>query len=199
MSILLLVEIDQDVIDHYIPDPCQCEGCEAIYEYGQKAISDKDTLPNYDRTKSRLKLTGIIYRDYGFTPAENVLMYIYHANETGIYEKLATETGWGRRHGHIRGWIRTNHDGRYTFYTSLPGHYSNRSEPAHIHVVIKEPGFTEYYIDDFLFEGDPELSIEVRSKLENRGGSGINEPRVIDGLLTIERDIILGLNIPCRG
>ncbi len=66
-------------------------------------------------------------------------------------------------------------------------------------MVIKEPGFTEYYIDDFLFEGDPELSIEVRSKLENRGGSGIIEPRVIDGLLTMERDIILGLNIPCRG
>ncbi|NNK72114.1 MAG: intradiol ring-cleavage dioxygenase, partial [Flavobacteriaceae bacterium] len=123
-------------------------------------------------------------------------LYIYHTNRKGIYETRGDETGWGRRHGYIRGWIKTGKDGRYTFYTFRPASYPDRSEPEHIHIYIKEPGKNEYYIDDILFDDDPLLTASERSKRPNRGGSGIIRPQPGGGLFVIDRDITLGLNIP---
>ena len=63
-------------------------------------------------------------------------------------------------------------------------------------MTIKEPGKNEYYIDSIVFDDDPLLTRDERSKLENRCGSGIVSPKLKDGILTINRNIILGLNIP---
>ncbi len=38
-----------------------------------------------------------------------------------------------------------------------PAAYPGRTDPAHIHITIKEPDKSEYYIDDFLFDDDPLL------------------------------------------
>lgn len=173
-----------------------CEGCEAIYEYGDKRLSATDTLPKFRETEPQLKITGTIYQKDGFTPAENVILYIYHTNRQGIYETKGDEIGWARRHGYIRGWIRTKADGRYTYYTFRPGAYPDRREPEHIHMTVKEPGRNEYYIDDILFTDDSLLTNSIRKGLKNRGGAGIVEPKPINGMLTVQRDIILGLNIP---
>ena len=104
--------------------------------------------------------------------------------------------GWARRHGYIRGWVKTDADGKYTFYTFRPVAYPNGREPEHIHITVKEPNKNEYYIDAFMFEDDPLLTSSARRSLPNRGGSGIVLPTVKKGILTVERDIILGLNIP---
>ncbi len=173
-----------------------CEGCEAILEYGDKELSPIDTLPEFQHNLPQLKITGKVFENDGRTPAENVIIYIYHTNREGIYETRGNETAWAKRHGHIRGWIKTGKDGKYTFYTFRPAAYPDRSEPEHIHVTIKEPYKSEYYLDDFLFDDDPLLTQDARSKLNNRGGSGIVKPDQINGQLTVERDIVLGKNIP---
>jgi len=61
---------------------------------------------------------------------------------------------------------------------------------------VKEPDKNEYYLDDYLFDDDPILTQSKRNKLNNRGGSGIMKPIRENGMLTIERNIILGKNIP---
>lgn len=173
-----------------------CEGCEALYEYGEKKLTPTDTLPNYQETEPKLKISGTIYQKDGRTPAENVIVYIYHTNRAGIYETKGGEEGWARRHGFIRGWVKTGKDGKYTFYTFRPAAYPRTSIPEHIHMTIKEPDRNEYYIDEIQFEDDPFLTVEQRKRSNNRAGSGIVMPVLKDGILTIERDIILGLNIP---
>ena len=173
-----------------------CEGCEAIHEYGKRALMQVDTLPKFDSTDPKLKLTGIVYQQDGTTPAENVILYIYQTNRKGIYEQKGDETGWARRHGYIRGWVKTGNDGRYTFYTFRPGAYPRRNVPEHIHLTVKEPGKNEYYLDDYHFDDDPLLTQSQRNGLRNRGGSGISRPILEEGILTVERDLILGLNIP---
>lgn len=92
--------------------------------------------------------------------------------------------------------MKTGKEGKYTFYTFRPGAYPDRNEPEHIHVTVKEPELNEYYLDDFLFDDDPLMTMEVRQRLNNRGGSGIVKPKEKDGILTVERDIVLGENIP---
>ncbi|MDX5338775.1 MAG: intradiol ring-cleavage dioxygenase [Cyclobacteriaceae bacterium] len=173
-----------------------CEGCEAIHEYGDRLLTPVDTLPNFSFTEPKIRLTGTVYHQDGKTPAEGIILYIYHTNREGIYETKGDEKGWARRHGYIRGWVKTGMDGKYTFYTFRPAAYPSGTEPEHIHLTVKEPGKSEYYLDDFLFEDDPMLSSEIKKNRPNRGGSGIQMPRENMGILEIKRDLILGLNIP---
>ncbi|MDN3724935.1 intradiol ring-cleavage dioxygenase [Aequorivita sp. SDUM287046] len=173
-----------------------CEGCEAIFEYGNQPLSPVDTLPDFEKTEPKLKLTGTVFENDGKTPAENVIVYIYHTNRKGIYATNGNEIGWAKRHGYIRGWIKTDKTGKYTFFTSRPAAYPNAKEPEHIHLTVKEPNKNEYYIDDVIFDDDPFLTQKHRERLTDRGGSGIVKPILNGGILCLNRNIILGLNIP---
>ncbi|MBW3544241.1 MAG: intradiol ring-cleavage dioxygenase [Bacteroidetes bacterium] len=171
-----------------------CEGCEAIHEYGDKQLLAVDTLPEFGKAGTPLKITGTIYQPDGITPAEGVILYIYHTNQEGIYPTRGEEKGWGRRHGYLRGWIKTGADGQYIFYTQQPGTYPSRDEPAHIHATIKEPHINEYYIDDYNFADDPLLR-QTSCRQKSRGGAGVVELRKEGDLWVARRDIVLGLNI----
>jgi protocatechuate 3,4-dioxygenase, beta subunit len=174
-----------------------CEGCEAVLEYGNKKLRSVDTLPDFQEPGPKLKVTGTIYKKDGKTPAKDVVLYIYHTNRAGEYPTKGNETGWGKRHGYIRGWIKTNADGKYTFYTLRPGAYPGRKNPEHIHPVIKEPGIKEYWIDEYLFDDDPILSERERNSQRGRGGKGIvKTTKDKNGMQIAYRDIILGLNVP---
>ena len=174
-----------------------CEGCEAVFEYGDRELTAVDTLPDFNDDGPKLKLTGTIYKLDRRTPAKNVILYIYHTDQDGIYPTKGDETGWAKRHGYIRGWIKTDQEGRYTFYTLKPGSYPNRSAPAHIHPVILEPDGKYYWIEEYLFKDDPLLTEEELSRTSPRGGNtGILDLKKEENLLIGKRDIILGKNIP---
>lgn len=175
-----------------------CEGCEAIYESTVpfKQLKPYDTLPDFYDAGPRLMVSGTIYKADGHTPAGNVVMYIYHTDQQGIYPRRGNEKGWAKRHGFIQGWIKTGPDGGYSFYTLVPASYPNSNNPKHIHPVIKEEGMTAYWIDEYLFEDDPYLSKEMINTHSNRGGNGVLKLHRKNGMLHAKRDIILGLNIP---
>lgn len=173
-----------------------CEGCEAALEYGEAKLSNTDTLPGFHNEGPQIKLTGTIYKQDGKTPANDVILYIYHTNAEGVYPKKGGEKGWGKRHGYMRGWIKTNNDGRYTFYTTRPASYPNTTVSQHIHATIKEPGLTPYYIDEFLFTDDPNLEQKEINQQSGRGGSGVVKPVKREDLMIVNRDIVLGKNIP---
>jgi len=173
-----------------------CEGCEAVFEYGGRLLNPVDTLPEYESADTKIKVTGVIYKPDGVTPAENVILYVYHTNGGGIYPKRGTEKDWSRMHGYIRGGIKTGVDGRYTFYTSKPGAYPGRKDAAHIHPVILEPEGKYYWVDEFLFEGDSLITPAQREVKAPVGGtSGILQLRRDGNLLVGERDLILGRNV----
>jgi len=173
-----------------------CEGCEAVFEYGNKILTPVDTLPDFNNPGPKLKVTGTIYRSDEKTPAANVILYIYHTNQKGIYETRGNKTGWGRRHGYIRGWIKTDKNGRYTFYTLKPGRYHNGKTPAHIHGILLEPDGNYYWIDSWHFKGDSLLDLSKEQKRKAYGGSGIVELKKEGNILIAYRNIILGKNVP---
>jgi protocatechuate 3,4-dioxygenase beta subunit len=140
----------------------------------------------------RLIIDGTIFQPDG-TPAAGVLLYAYHTDGGGVYPKRGDETGNGRRHGYLRGWLRTGIDGRYRIETIKPGSYPSGSEPAHVHMTLRPPGAPERYIDDVVFDGDPMLTPEHRARLQQRGGSGIVRlERDGEGFHRARRDIHLG-------
>lgn len=175
-----------------------CEICEAIYEspvpFDQ--LNAADTLPDFNDDGPRLKIEGTVFKKDKRTPAKDVVIYIYHTDQTGVYPKKGKEKGFATQHGFLRGWIKTDKEGRYAFYTLRPASYPNSTEPAHIHAVVKESDKNEYWIDDYIFSDDPFLSA-VKDRLQKRGGSGIlNLEKTDDAYFSTRRDIILGENIP---
>ena len=176
-----------------------CEGCEAIYEN----TVPFEKLPSFVELpevswdgKKPLGINGTVYKADGKTPAPDVVLYLYHTNEKGIYPKKGNEKGWAKRHGYLRGWVKTNQKGEYKFVSLRPAPYPGATEPAHIHVTVKEPFLNEYYIDEFLFSDDPLVTPEKRAKLENRGGSGIVKIFDVCNMYKGSRNIYLGKNIP---
>lgn len=137
----------------------------------------------------RLVLSGRVLR--AGKPVPNVVLYAYHTNAGGIYPKRGDETGNARRHGYLRGWLKTDARGSYRIETIRPGSYPSRSDPAHVHVIVGERGRDEAYIDDFVFAGDPLVTPAYRRRVRDNGGSGIVTLRKQNGTWTGTRDIIL--------
>lgn len=173
----------------------RCEGCEALFEYGKKKLWHTDTLPTFKDAGPKLKITGTVFQKDGKTPAPGVILYIYHTDREGNYPIAQDAKGWAAKHGSIRGWVMTDETGQYTFFTTRPAAYPDSDIPEHIHSTIKEPGKTAYFIDDFVFDDDPNLTTSRRQGLGNRGGSGIVHPEPEGDYLLVKRDIVLGMNI----
>jgi len=173
-----------------------CEDCELMFHGMPTNISASTLLAPADEPGEKMIITGTIYKADGKTPASDVILYMYHTDAKGIYSPSSNQKH-AQRHGHLRGWIKTGADGKYSITSIRPASYPSRKAPQHIHPIIKEPGTSLYWIDEYLFDDDPLLSDEEKKRQENRGGSGIihlakNSERVWVG----KRDIILGLNIP---
>jgi len=176
----------------------RCEGCEAVFEspVPLDKLSWIDTLPDFNEPGPKMMISGIIYQADGKTPAPNVVLYIYHTDQGGNYTNKFNEKGWAARHGYIRGWMKTNENGQYRFFTLRPASYPNSNALQHIHPTIKEPGKNEYWIDEFIFDDDPFLTPAIRNQHQQRGGDGTIRLRNENGILIGERNIYLGKNIP---
>lgn len=174
-----------------------CEGCEAIYEspVSFDQLNSTDTLPGFDENGPKIEISGTVFQSDGKTPAAGVIMYLYQTDQSGEYSGGSNESIWSKRHGYIRGWLKTDANGFYKFYTLVPASYPNTTIQKHIHPTIKEKGKTAYWIDEFLFNDDPFLAENERNKKYPVGGSGILITRKEDGILKATRNIVLGLNV----
>lgn len=173
-----------------------CEACEAIYEGMPKDLNWQTVIADSSEPGERLEISGTILKKDGKTPAKDIILYVYHTNSKGYYEPSEGQTGPSRRHGHLRGWVKTDEKGNYRFRTIRPAPYPNGRDPAHIHCIIKEPDKNEYWIDDYFFEGDTLITGRIKNRLEKRGGSGIVKlTKDENSVWRSQRNIVLGLNV----
>ena len=171
-----------------------CDGCELMYVGMPKNIHSVDTSSAWNEEGQRLLVTGKVLKLDGITPAPNVIVYYWQTDNNGHYSGGKGKT---ERHGHIRGWVKSDEHGDYSIYTIRPANYPNADMPAHIHLSIKEPEIDdEYYTDGLVFDDDIKLTGDKRKKFENRGGSGILRVLIDKEMQVAEHNIILGLNIP---
>ena len=180
----------QSFIEKSTPLP-DCEWCGAAE--APKNLSSTTTIAPEDEPGDPIKISGTIFLEDGATPASDVLMYVYHTNKEGIYPKRGNEQGNAQRHGYIRAWLKTGTDGRYEFTSIKPEAYPSRNEPAHIHVTLSRADYPEFWLESYLFEGDPLIEEKHRKESERTGGfSNIIElEQDEDGVWIGERNFVL--------
>lgn len=173
-------------------DLYNCEGCEAVAEHPSRDLPALARVPHEGLAGQPLQLRGRVFLPDGVTPAAGIVLYIHHTNSAGLYADGAPDTVWSRRHGRLRGWIRTGIDGRYGFDTIKPAPYPSETMPAHIHMFLGEPGRPPYYVDDVVFDGEFGVDAGYLARQELRGGSGV--VRLLtgpDGAMVAVRDVVL--------
>ena len=173
-----------------------CEVCEGMYDGMPSQLNWETRIADASEPGEPFEASGRIYQPDGRTPAPGVILYAYHTDARGIYPPAPGASGHARRHGRLRGWIKTNERGEYKFVTIKPASYPNRNIPSHVHLIVKEPDKNEYYIDDFEFDDDSFLTPQERARRRKTGGSGIVRlSKSAGGVWLTRRDIILGLNV----
>lgn len=175
-----------------------CESCELMYIGMPEDITSVSTSAGWFEKGQKLVITGTVFHLDGKTPAKDVIVYYWQTDNNGYYSEGPGLDKRAKRHGHIRGWVKTGADGQYTIKTIRPAPYPGDAIPAHIHLAIKEPDIdNEYYTDEINFDDDKLLVPHFRIyPQENRGGSGVVRVLLKDSLQIAEHDIVLGLNIP---
>jgi protocatechuate 3,4-dioxygenase beta subunit len=131
-------------------------------------VSWRMTLSKKSDNDEPLIISGTVFESDGATPAPNILIYFYHTDSDGFYNrKLPGEP----LHGHFRGWLLTDQKGRYELSTFKPAPYPNRDNPAHIHMTLTSKTRKEESIDNIWFEGDPLITSEMKRKqMTGKGG-----------------------------
>ena len=174
-----------------------CESCEEMYE-GMPAIEtikSSLTIALPGEPGERMLIDGIVYQRDGKTPAPNIILYAWHTDAKGLYSKSEFQQH-GRRHGRLRGWARTDENGKFSVSSIRPASYPSNNIPAHIHMLVKEPGKTLYYIDEVWFDDDPLVTPTLRKNASKRGGNLIIHLTKEAGVWRGSLPITLGLNIP---
>jgi protocatechuate 3,4-dioxygenase beta subunit len=148
------------------------------------------TIVSPDEPGEPLTISGTIYAPDGRTPLEGITLWVYQTDATGHY---SPSTGNGdNRNTRLHGVMQTNREGHYEFRTIKPAPYPGHTNPAHIHVYVSGPDYPEYWIDSYLFEGDPFITDEDRRKAGKGNFSSILKlSRDKDGTWRGVRDIVI--------
>lgn len=118
-----------------------------------------------------LVIHGRVFQRDGRTPAPDVVVFGYHTDATGRYDAPSA----GPHSWRLRGWVRTDADGRFEFATIRPAPYPNRTQAAHVHLAIYPTGAAMQFAG-LLFDGDPLITANDRRESVDAGAFGSVRP-----------------------
>ena len=150
-------------------------------------VPSETVLVTADEPGEPLIISGTIYAPDGRKPMPGINLFVYHTDATGRYSNVIGDN----RKTRIHGLMRSDAQGHYQFRTIKPAPYPGHTNPAHIHAYVSGPGYPEYWIDLYLFDGDPFITPDLIGKEKSKGNfsSILALTRGADGILRGRRDI----------
>jgi protocatechuate 3,4-dioxygenase, beta subunit len=133
--------------------------CAQAPTVAEKNAPAKVTIASKEEPGERLIVSGVVFGADGKTPLANASVYVYHTDATGRYTPGANDDN---RNPRLRGYLRTDAQGRYEYSTIKPAPYPGDGPPAHIHYHVNAPGYQER-VFEIVFEGDPKISNNIRT------------------------------------
>ena len=105
-------------------------------------------------------------------------VFAYHTDRTGLYDARSMPPHSWR----LRGWTKTETNGRFEFDTIRPAPYPGRGIAAHVHLSIEGPGVPRRFTTDVLFSDDELVTAAEREKSARDGDfGGVRTVRTRDG------------------
>jgi protocatechuate 3,4-dioxygenase beta subunit len=106
----------------------------------------------------RLLVRGRLFAPDGERPAAGAILYAYQTDVTGVYNR---DRGAPPR---LRGYMKTDADGRFEYETIRPGSYPGTRVPAHVHHHAWGGGWPAQWLGELNFADDPFLSDADRQR-----------------------------------
>jgi protocatechuate 3,4-dioxygenase, beta subunit len=132
--------------------------CAQAPQVAEKDAPSKVTITAKEEPGERLIVTGQVFGPDGKTPLAGASVYVYHTDAKGLYTPETNDN----RNPRLRGYMRTDAQGRYEYSTIKPAPYPNNRIAAHIHYVVNAPGHRER-VFEIVFEGDPNIDKRMRA------------------------------------
>ena len=111
-----------------------------------------------------LIVTGRVFAPDGERAVAGVVVYAYNTDKNGLYSPDG-KVG----HPRLKGYMKTDAEGRFELHTIVPGRYPGMHIPAHVHFNLWGAGYPVQWADELRFEGDSYLTEEMKKESEARG------------------------------
>lgn len=108
----------------------------------------------------RIRLAGRVIDMKSGEALAGALVQLYHTDATGEY-RPGMDAGGGAGNPRIRGYLRTDGEGRFTVDTIMPERYPRSAVPRHVHYHVRAEGYPEL-VSECFFDSDPNLDAETR-------------------------------------
>ena len=129
------------------------------------------TIPPSGEPGVSLTVEGRVLLKSG-APAAGADVYVYHTDARGYY----SPDGRNERDPRLKGYLRTDDQGRYQLRTIRPGPYPNSGPPAHIHYEVSAASGVQRF--ELVFEGDARLTDAIRSQAAAHGEYTLCTPAI---------------------
>lgn len=123
-----------------------------------------------------LVIHGRVYAEDGRDPLPGAIVFAYHTDREGLYDRRGSPPHSWR----LRGWARTDADGRFEFQTIRPGPYPASRVAAHVHFTVFDKA-TRYHAGELRFDDDAFVSPRERTESARAGEFGGVRPVRRDG------------------
>ncbi|MEP7272425.1 MAG: protocatechuate 3,4-dioxygenase [Acidobacteriota bacterium] len=127
-------------------------------QVAERTATARASVVAKDEPGEKLVVKGTVYAKDGMTPLVGTSVYVYQTDAKGLY----TPGNNDNRNPRLRGYMRTDAQGKYEFATIKPAPYPGNQIPAHIHYVVTAPGYQQR-IFEIIFEGDPLIDAKTRA------------------------------------
>ena len=124
-----------------------------------------------------LVIHGRLLDPDGRAPVPAAIVFAYQTDRGGLYNAPGSPPHAWR----LRGWAKTDADGRFVFETIRPGRYPGARIPAHVHVTVFAPGGERYHAGELQFADDEFVPPAERAESERGGEFGRVRPVRTDG------------------
>lgn len=126
-----------------------------------------------------LVIHGRAFAADGRTPLVDAVIFAYHTDREGLYDRPGT-SGHSWR---LRGWAKTDAEGRFEFRTVRPGAYPGRKVEEHVHFTVFTASGERYHARSLNFADDTLVPAAERAASERDGEFGAVRPVRREGSL----------------
>jgi protocatechuate 3,4-dioxygenase beta subunit len=172
----------------YLPISAQTTGF-IVAEYLAPQYTASDDAPSSiviagkDEPGERLVVTGRTLD--GRKPVAGVSLYVFHTDAEGRYAIDISDPRAAEFNPRLHGSLRTDAEGRYRYETIRPGSYGAPLGAAHVHYVVKAPGYQPLLLA-LQFQDDP-----IVVKLRKAGRPLLDPFAFKNGPCKLRRDCVL--------